>query len=956
MAEMSLDEFSNFLDAPASQEAPQQKTEPLDFNSILPASQAAVDSAIKDQQRRNLQRALRDTASPDGQDLATRLGARAGVPFDVNTGIPFVTRTRMELRRDPNEQESYLKKVYGDSNVRKGPQGNLIVTTHDQGNPKDVLVNPLGVEWGDLSSVVAQAPEIAGPIILGIATRGASFTPGIWNAVKTLAGMAAASQGMGLAKDLSVSDKPIGELSRERVGMGAVDMALGAGIGLGTKLFTKVVSPLSNYGKLQFDARNAQRFFDEEYGTYLPLTPAEATGSSLLGRAEALAMQKPGSSAPLKELMKDRSEKLSSIQKIALGGDVPDEEVLGKAALSAIGGKTAPARFEVERAGSALQQTGARELEDALTSATGVVGPVNKTRLGGAIRDTAFKQREKFRAQSDTLYNDVFSDPRTAQKNIQGDALAKEAKTLADKLPSKENLISSVDYDTYGSPIEKVTKKGQTFKEFVPEGVLSKLNALASVKGQQFRLDELMQMRREVANEIAAGEAVPGAQTRYLSQIQDMLTSRIKTGLEEIDPALLSKWEVANEAYAKGVQRFKRAGIAELFRDPEQTGFLGDTEIVARATGGRRAQDIYTSYKDFLGTGSQEMQQFRRAIADDVLSKSPLSDTIDASGFVRRIDDLAKDAPEVLKEVFGMNATKARDIAQLLRSAEGNIPEKELVEAMRSNTLSAEKLRELMSAQAKKDQLYKNSLLKSIEDGTFKAERIKPTEFVDKFSFKSEPSEIREVMSMISDQPELVEDIRRLTFKKILDKATVRSSDGDEIINATKLDQMIQNPTDAKRLKSVLGNDTFQLLEKFADFLRPGAIKEKTFQATGGLGGSQQVAKIVEQGELKYVDRALKNFALASFYTSGPVRNYFANTVIGPQGSANLVNYAIASTPFVRAVLDTYGDEKGRQMMSEIKGSLDRFAQEFPASAVTPQGAPMPAEPSLEEFERALSQ
>lgn len=954
---MTLDEFSQFLDAPAAKEAPppQKATDFLNAE-ILPASRAAVDSAIKAQNERTKQRAIRDTAKPDGEDFATKLGARPGVPFDINEGIPFLMRTRMEARRDPGDQEKFLQEQYGAENVRRGPSGNLIVTMQDNGKPRDVLVNPLGVDFGDLSMVAAQAPEIVTPIALAILTRGGSMAPGVWNAVKTLVGTVAASEGAGLIKDKAVSDRPLSELAAERSTSAAIGLGLGAGAGFLSKIATKLTSPFSQVGELQFDARRAQQFFKENYGVELPLTPAESTGSAFLQRSEALMLQKPGFSAPIRELIRERNEKISEIQKIALGGAVPDAEEAGQAAINAIGAKAAPARFEVERATEALRKTGTQELESGLTSATGVAQTVNKTQLGNKIREAAFKQREKFRAQSDTLYNEVFSDPRTAQKNIQGDVLAKESKAIIDKLPSKENTVSSVGYDTYGSPVETLAKKSESLKEFVPDGVISKLNALSSLRGQQFRLDELMQMRREVANEIAAGEAIPGAQTRYLSQIQDMLTNRIKSGLEEIDPALLSKWEVANEAYAKGVQRFKRAGISELFRNPEQAGFIGDTEIVARATSGRRAQDIYTAYKDFLGAGSPEMQQFRRAIADDVLSKSPLSETVDAAGFVRRIDELAKDAPDVLKEVFGNDAAKLRDVAQILRTADGNIPERELLEAMRSNTLTSTKLQDMLSAQAKKDQLYKNSLLKSVEDGTFKAERIKPTEFVEKVAFKAEPKDVREVTALLSDQPETLEDIRRLTFQKVLDRSTTTSAQGDSVIDASRLERIINDENNAKRLQSILGSETFNLLKQMRNFLAPGQLRDEAFSAAGGLSAGTQIAGMIEKGEFKYLSRAAKNFVISSIYTSPTLRSYFANTVVSPQGSANIVNYAIASTPFARAVLDTYGEEKGRQVMAELKGSLDRFAQEFPASVVTPQGSPLPAEPSLEEFERALNQ
>lgn len=928
------DQFLQAIRSPEqpSPSQPNPASQGLNFD-LLPMSSAAIAEAVKTQA--SIQSSRLHPVSNSIVDFATKLGARAGVPFDEAVGVPFLVRTRLESRRDDSDKESFLKDFYGDQNVRKNQYGDFIVTVTDSGKPKDVLVNPLGADLTDLGAVAAMAPEVVGSVVGAVLSKGKSFNPGILQALKTLVYSAVGGEGAGLAKDLSVSDKPAGTLSRERAGLAAIDVAVGGTIGLFTKIATKLTTPFSEVSRLQFDARKAQEFFKENYGVELPLTPAESTGSTFLQRTEAMALQKPGASAPIRQLIEERNAKLKSIQDIALGGDLSTEEKVGESALAAIGGKTSPARFEVDRAAAAARKVGEGELQGALDLAVGS-GPINKTALGASLRENAIKQRKAFLDASDDNYSKVFSNPLTQSKNISGQELAKDADELIAKLPSKEKTIESVDVDTYGSPVLRTQKGKEVLREFVPEGVLSKLNALKESKGSNFRLDELMQMRREVDNDIAQGEAIKGVQTRYLTQIRDRITARIKTGLAELDPQLLKDWEKANAEYATGVQRFKHAGISELFREPEQSNFVGDTEIVARATSGRKAQDVYTAYKDFFGEKSPEIRSFRRAIVDDVLSKSPLSDTVDAAGFVRRLDELAKDAPEVVTELFGKDAKYIRDVSILLKSVDGNLPEKELVEAMRSKSLTAEKVIDLMSAQSKRDALYKNSLIKSVEDGTLKAERIKPTDFVDKFAFKAEPKEVREVVSMLSDTPEVLDDVRRLTYQKILDQSTVTTKTGEKIIDSSRIDKFLSDKTSEERLRSILGNGTYAILENTRDILTPGAVRDAAFSAAGGMSAGTQIAGLVERGEFKYLDRALKNFVLAFMYSSRPVRAYLSNTLVGEQGSANAVNYMIASAPFVKAVAGTYGDEQGRKVMHQVKMSVDRFVQENPASGALP--------------------
>lgn len=939
MAQFTPDEARAFLNEGQQDSAP-TSTNATAIMSLLPATDEALKSASQ-----KFASARQRMMPQNEPDFASKLGARPGVPFDSQTGIPIQTRFLLAQRRTPEEQEALLQNIYGGS-TRKNSFGDFVVTIQDKGQPKDLLVNPLGVDMSDIGEIISMAPEIAGAAVGGLLSKGAKFTPGIMQALRTLVGSSAGAEGAGLIEDLAVSDRPVSELGRERLGMAAMDVGMGAGMGLFSKVATKVASPFAKTPELQFDARRAQQFFKDEFGVSIPLTPAESTGSAFLQRSEAMMLQKPGFSGPIRDIIEKRNKQLDEIQKIALGGSVPDEELAGQAALKAIGAKTAPARFEVERAASALRETGSKELQDTLSSLAGA-GPVNKTALGSSIRTRALEKRAQFQKESELNYDAVFSDPRTQTKNISGDELSRDAESILKKLPTKENLISEPTglVDEFGSEIAKNSVKGEVLKEFVPDGVLSKLTALSGLKGKPFRLDELMAMRREVANDIAQGEAIPGVQTRYLNQIQGVLTQRIKTGLNELDPALLAKWEKANTEYAKGAAEFKKAGIAELFREAEQPGFIGDTEIVARATSGKKAQDFYTAYKNFLGENSAEIQQFRRAIADDVLSKSPLSDTVDAAGFVRRIDELSKDAPDVLQEVFGVGGQRARDIATALKGASGNLDEAELLEAVRSKTLTATKLEELLSAQNKRDQLYRNSIIKSVEDGTFKSERIKPTDFVNKMAFKAEPAEVREVMSLINDQPEVVEDIRTLAFKKVLDNATVTSKSGTKVIDSNALGKQLDDPETAKRLQSMLGSDTYEILKQTRNLLAPGAVRDESFSAAGGMSAGSQISGLIEKGEFKYLSQALKNFVVAKAYASPVIRAWFSNTLISPQGSANIVNAAIASAPFVRGVLDSYGEEEGRSVMRQIKSSVDRYASENPASLALPKGQrPSPPE------------
>lgn len=909
--------------------------------SLLPLAGDALQQATS-QRSQDLMSRMRVSTQTE-PDFASKLGARPGVPFDTQTGVPFMSRLRMAAQPTPQEEVKALEAAYGKDNVRLNQYGAPIVTVTDSsGQPKDLLANPLGIEFGSLATFAAQAPELIGAAIGTVLSRGkGAFQPGMWNALKTLIGSSAGTEVAGGVKDVGVralegTPQDLSETAARRAGMGALDLAAGGTMGFFVKAATKLTTPFAVPGPLNFKAREAAKYFQDRYGVALPLTPGELTGSTFLQRTEAMALQKPGSSIPLDNIMKERNKLIGELQLRALGGYVPEEEAAAQRAIATLGAKARPLEDDIAKAAQAASRQAEQEITAGISASTGIGAPVNKGNLGADIRKKALDLREQFKSASSAKYNEVFSDPLTQTKNISGTTLAKDADALLAKLPAKENITQTVDYDTYGSPILRDIKGKEVLREFVPDGVLSKVKALSGLKGQEFRLDELMQMRREIDNDIALGESVPGVQTRYLGQIRDSITARIKTGLDELSPDLRKKWEAANDFYATEVQKFKKAGIAELYRDPEQASFLGDTAIVTRATQGRGAQDFYQGYKDFFGENSIEFTRLRRAVADDVLDKSPLSDTIDGAGFVRRLEALASDAPDVLQDVFGMSARQLRESGQVLKHVQkGNLPEDEIVAAVQSGNLSGEKLLYMLTRQNERDQAYRNTILKAVADGNLKADKIKPTEFVNKLAFHAEPAELNEIMSMLGDRPDIVEDIRRLTFKKILDDATVISPSGEKVLSGQAIEKALDGQPAFKRFVAIMGRDTFTDLEQLADFLKAGEARQAAFKSAGGIAGGQQVAGLVERGEMKYVERALKNFFLATAYTSPALRAYFGNTLIGPKGSANVVNYAIASTPFLEATIRTFGVEKARDVVTQAKASTDRFVSQFPSAAQT---------------------
>jgi hypothetical protein len=864
------------------------------------------------------------------EDVATQLGARRGIPLDTEGGLGFKDQLLYGLEPTDKDKLAFLEQKFpGKVRVNK-VGGHVIEMTGEDGKPKDVLANPIGFNPMDLAGrpAIQMMGAVGATALLGAATGGASLAPGLGSAIANLFAATAGSQAAGAVSDASMrlgrgADVEPKEIAGRVAGDAAMELVTGAAGGLAAKGLGSAISPFSKMGRVQQEAELGNRYLQAKTGERVPLTPAELTGSGILGRLEAREIQMPGSSGVLQDEMRSKWEAVMRIRDRLMGGPPPGEEEAGKRAMTALGAEVAPLEQNVSRARAATES--AAELE--IRSGTMSFGPrIDKVQLGEQIRGKAFQERETFRAESKKRYAAVFSDPRTQVKNIPGDELANDAQQLLDKLP---------------------TAKGEVIEEFVPAGVRSKLEALTELRGEQMRLDELMQMRTEVSNAIAEGEAIPGVKTRQLNEIKEFLTKRIKTGLRAIDPALETKWQDANDFYAQNVGRFQRHGIAEMFREPTQGNFVENSTLVRRATQGPASQDFYQAYRDFFGPGSPEMDAMRQAIREDALGLPTLSHTIDPKGFAARLEALSDQNPDALVDAFGMNAQQLRQSAKVLEAARGGtLPESELVEAMNSGTLSATRLSEMLNAQRARDTAYGNELVRKVAKGNLEGDSIPPHKFVDTLVFNPDmsPGQVREVMAYFAGRPEVLEDVRRLSFQKVLDRATMVNREGGfSMLDPKVIEAAIDDQTGRERLSAAMGLSGVEDLRALAAVLKPGDLKYQAFRATGQFAASAQIGLVFEQGDLRYIDQAAKNFLMATVYTSPVTRNWMRNTKLSAEDKAGLVRTFVISGPMIESILATYGEEQGMEMAARIRAGLDQ--------ADAANGVQRPAEGNMTDAE-----
>lgn len=895
------------------------------------------------------------------------------IPLDVDLGIDGWTRAAMSFRRTTADKVAELEEKYP-GKVRLSHDGVPIVRviSSETGKPKDIRVQELGTSLSDFLDMVGQVPQMAAGFLA--ARYGGGTGPaatGIIPKLGNILSMAAGQESAGAVQDAAtraIDKQPIDlpEIASTRSKMAAMDVGAGALMtapAIAAKIVQKLATPFGTQNQLTSQFKDAVKYFADK-GVTLPMTPAESSGSQLLGRVEAMARQLPGSSTVFKGIVDKQNAAITGIQKIAMGLDkdasvvLPDAETTGSKVIDALGDKNTAVEQRAAAAKSDLETTGSSELGKGVTAAIGA-GPAEIAQTGQNLRASALAKREAFQAQSSSDYQKVYEHPLAKSYEFSGDALADRAKTLIKELPAPETITEKPTgiLDEFGNEILRDEAGRKVERNFVPKGILPMLNDLSTKEGSKFRLGDLLKMRTEVSNRIAEGEAVPGVQTHYLNEIRKALDESIKAGLDKLpDKSLKNLWETANNNYARGVKPFQQSGIREIFKEPEQPGFLGDNQIVDRAIGGgAKGQDTFNAYKQFYGEASPEFTGLKRAVADKLLGSSmkAAGDTIDPVAFMKNLGDLAAKSPDVARSVFGAKSQQLQNIAKAMAAGDSGemltgstwqkrlagvrLDPDELQKMLSSGDLTSQKLVDLAMKEKAVASQYRNKILKSIGSGEFAGDSIRPSDFVRYFSTQAEPAEVNQVLSMLHDRPDLIQDIRSKVAQDIFDRAYPAAQAIDNpamlsgeprVLTQQGLQGALGDATQKARYRSILGADTYKDIEMLTSYLAPRGVSERAFSAAGGLSAGQQIAGLIRGGDLKYVDRTIKNWLMATVYTHPALRAWAGNTKVPNVNTAGFARYLIASTPVAEALHKDFGEKKAKDVMAQLSSSINKSQAE----------------------------
>lgn len=847
------------------------------------------------------------------------------IPIDTSSGIDLKDFARMVWQRRPEDRVQVLQKIFPGSLVREADTGDLIVEVRKPGEPaKDVLVNPLGFNPEDFIQAAEQsaAPTVAGTVgmlageALGTKVAGA---PG--GAIGKVAGAAIGSGIGGAITDLTArgaEDIPLDlrEVATEQGKNAAVNALFDVGLFGGAKALRGLSPFAGTRGPLQFKLAEAKKYFSDNYGINFKTTPAEESGSQLLGRLERTESQLPGASGVLGDLYKGTQKDLADIFDAATGGRLSDDQ-LGQKIVPTIKSKLVdPSEQEVQRAKTALMDKGETEIADVIGSLYRI--PATKKAAGDTLREEFKGARDAAKTATDAAYATVRSLPGGSGKALSGDPVALAADRIMADLPSAG---------------------GNTLSSGRPDSLMTTLRDMQSQRGQLMSLDELTKLKNSARDEIAKTEAVPGVKDRWFAQVSDAYDKAIDAGVQAAGGTpLKDALDTARNTYKTQLLPFDREGLHDILRTEYETGFKSPEQLVNRLFSGERADYNYRTLRDTLGGDSKTFKQIRNSFLNGKTASAtdPITGRINPSKLESSLLSLREEHPEIYADVVGSQEKRLFEATASLRAARKEITDvdpEELAQLMRSGSVAGPQIERLMLAQKNRDNTLANGYLKSLQSG--KPTTATPSEFVSSlFNSNVDNRYLSEVLgSLTKDQ---TEDLQRAALYRALTKAS------DSKVDMARYLSGQQSPFQANamakalgplgseelaRNQMLLGPKYMELVTNAMGLLAPREEKTGLFKAAGSMAATGILQKLLNL-PLQYMETWAKKAIASSLYVSEPFKNALINAKFGPKETAALANTLIASEPFIKAMNSTFGHDAAFSIALDAKHSIDQFVRQ----------------------------
>lgn len=902
---------------------------------------------------------LQDAEAQRKSDLIKQI-EEPGAPADIETGGSPWERFWVGSMRDKENALAYMQRKHGSANVKMVGDDFAFKVTDKSGSQKWVKFRPDTTTIGDLADLAAAGYEIGGSILgimLGRKIPKVGAAKGILGLTRDVLTGAAGAEAVGGAKDIAQSlgyrgTLDVGEIASERGKMGATDVALGYGTyGLG-RFFKFLGSPFAgSRGPIQFNMAEAQKYFAEHprYRQAVEASASELTGSPILGRSEVYTEIQPGGYGPLKELKERQEKQLLNIQKIMTGGSPPPDEQIAKRMEQALETQISPAEESVRAGQKELKEAGTKGIENIATALTSPDRQIYRDVLGKELRGRVSDLAQSARSKAEAAYEAAKQIHPTDEKIFDGGPLQAKLKQIISELPSAK-VTKEVDtglVDEFGKPITATGQEKQLLEKWPPEKLLPRLREIISLKDPKFSYWDLKNMRRDIYDDLTKSEAVPDMGAHYLSEIGKAITESMEQIKKEMPAPFKTAIEKADELWKKEVMPFDRPGIRELFRREGETGFIPNDQVISRIFSTADSPSVsiqnWNLMRETLGAGSPEFAKLKRGLVDHIIESSRESgeEFIDPSALTRSLTDLRTNYRTISDEVFGTKLNKLFQEAKFIDYGKNpKIANEDLQALLADPSPTKAKLQSLVNKQKVLDSIYRNDILKSVADNRFPTTAQNPREFVSRFldNPSTSPSDVRQVMGMLQNDPQLVEDIQSKLIESLFQKAGKRIGASDisrlfagqssQVASGAGLVKELQVPNALKKFETILGPQKFEELRQYANLIAGTEYKYAAsgYAMAGAFAATHTVKALESLQLLKFAKPTLANWFVAKTLTNPLFRAWASHVPTNPDPGA--VSLFLSSPAFLKQVSKDFPSSTVGSVVGGFKDAMDQWVRQ----------------------------
>jgi hypothetical protein len=941
--------------------------------------------------------------APTFQQKYGRMGPQGiPVPLDTTTGAPWSARLKASFYDDPEKQKQAIQGSFHGSQVDV-VEGNQFIIRNVQdpstGTIKDMLFDEQQMSGKDFIDMAATVPQIAASIIaLRKGNPASKMAAGKMKLLAESALGAGAAAGAGVATDMAAEmaagRAPTPEILKSR-GMGMVaDTALGFGMG---KAFEKLVlDPMNWAGRprthIQEKIPNRLAQLENETGLKWRMTYAERTGNPIVGRGQVIVGKTPsGRSRIQAEIDQSNADELA-LQNWFLGeGPMPDKGKTGLQAVETLRQysdaadwavtmqkqREAGLRAELLDDAVANQQTMARDgirqlsqtLDEAVTpAARGAVemhvgdGLLNWSKSAWATVKP--KQRE---------FYDAVENPGIpiGPLNKQLDEVQKKLVKATVVRDEGGKLVDEAG-DLF-NPVLSTTTGREVVPELVPEGFKKLISGISKLD-EVTPLSELRALRTQINDAVSQTDIFPGTTTKMLKDFSHSITEAIEKASDTMDPATASALKKANQFYRESHEKFEPVGIREMLKDPAQTK-VGGSKFVQQAISD---PDQYFRLKKFLTEplldpdgnivvpANIEGYNLLRGSAMAEIERQSMhggsGKLIDVNKFLSGIESLNKASTTMAEDIMGGKQNRIMKLLYSQRDIEGvdltksKIDGDDLKKFLADPNPSIKEFDRLVALEKQRDELFKNNILKGFLKGDPEATaKFDPAEFVDRWlDLSKNDKDVPQVLALLSDNPEKLADVRRLTINKLFNDVSEKWSastvvkgvdaggdTGVRLLNDDRLAQLVLQEPQRQNLKTLLGADTFGTLEQF---LALKAAKWDTLNAAASAVGGMKSGSLFSSiftHPIKELPQHIQYYLASRIITSPALKIIFKpGRDIDPEAAFQAW---IVSAPMVQDVMKSFGVNTGPLVMDTLAraaGVIPGLGNEVPAEQPPAQETP----------------